>query len=299
MGFSGLMKNLQGLPGQSLAVAWGVDEGVLKACSAAVEQGLLREVCVTGPPAEIQALAAKAEVDLGPFSIVPAANPVEGAALAVSLAKKGRCSVLMKGNLSTSIILRAVLNKEHGIRAEALLSHIAVVELPGPRLALLTDAAMNIRPELPDKVQILNNAIDFAWSIGLENPKVAVLAAVETVNPQMPETLDAAALSQMGRRGQFVKPAIVDGPLAFDNAFSKEAALQKKIESTVAGEADIFLVPEIVSGNILYKAFSYLGYLPTSGLIYGASCPIVLVSRADSMESKLNGIAVACQALRE
>ncbi|HHY14728.1 MAG TPA: bifunctional enoyl-CoA hydratase/phosphate acetyltransferase [Firmicutes bacterium] len=299
MGFSGLMKNLQHAPGQSMAVAWGADEGVLQACFAAVKKGLLREVFVTGPPEEIKSIAAGGNVNLHAFTLIPASSPAEGAALAVHLVKEGRCSILMKGNLNTNIILRAVLNKEQGIRAQALLSHIAVVQLPGPRLALLTDAAMNIRPDLGAKVEILNNAIQFAWSIGLTNPKTAVLAAVESVNPQMPETVDAAALTLMGRRGQFARPAVVDGPLAFDNAYSPEAAKQKKIDSPVAGRPDIFMVPELVSGNILYKAFSYVGFLPTSGLIYGASCPIVLVSRADTMESKLNGIAIACQALKE
>lgn len=299
MGFSSLMKNLQHSPGQSMAVAWGADEGVLQACFAAIQRGFLQEVFVTGPPEDIKSLAAKAKVDLQAFTLVAASSPAEGAALAVHLVKEGRCSILMKGHLNTSVILRAVLNKEHGIRAQALLSHIAVVELPGPRLALLTDAAMNIRPDLAAKVEILNNAIQFAWSIGLTNPKTAVLAAVESVNPQMPETVDAAALTLMGRRGQFAKPAVVDGPLAFDNAYSLEAAEQKKIESPVAGRPDIFMVPEIVAGNILYKAFTYVGFLPTSGLIYGASCPIVLVSRADTIESKLNGIAAACQALKE
>lgn len=297
MGFNSIKKRLENCSTQSMAVAWGVDQGVLQACHQALEHGFLHEVFITGPPAKIEALALQANLDLEGFTIVAAATPEEGAVQAVRLIKEGRCGLLMKGQLNTSVILRAVLNKEQGIRTQSLLSHIAVIELPGPRLALLTDAGMNIKPDLIQKSQILDNAIRFAWSIGLQNPKVAILAAIETINPQMPDTVDAAALVLMAKRGQFTKPAIVDGPLAFDNAYSNEAAQQKGIESAVAGITDIFMVPEITSGNVLYKAFSYVGHFPTAGVIFGASSPIVLTSRSDSAENKLNAIAVACLAL--
>lgn len=296
MGFAKLREELKEETSQSMAVAWGGDRGVLQACHEALTQGFLHEVVVTGPPNQIRAIAKEAALDLDCFTLVEASTPEEGAALAVRLIREGHCTLLMKGQLNTSVVLRAVLHKEQGIRAQALLSHIAIVELPGPRLALLTDAGMNIKPDLKEKFQILDNVIQFAWSLGLTNPKVAALASIETVNPQMPDTVDAAALTLMAKRGQFSKPAIVDGPLAFDNAYSKEAAIHKGIESPVVGQADIFLVPEITTGNVLYKAFSYVGNLPTAGLIFGASCPIVLTSRADSAESKLNAIAVACQA---
>ena len=298
MGFSNLRKELTSGP-KSLTVAWGLDSGVLQACRDALDYGLLHQVIVTGPIEKIEATAASTDMSLEGFSLHPASTPEEGAAEAVRLVREGETDLLMKGHLSTSVILRAVLNKEKGIRAQALLSHIAAVELPTGRLALLTDAAMNVKPDLQQKSQILDNAIQFAWSIGLTNPKVAVLASVETVNPQMQDTIDAACLSLMGKRGQFSKAAIVDGPLAFDNAYSKEAAIQKGIESEVAGEADIFMVQELTAGNLLYKALSYVGGLSIAGVIYGATCPIVLTSRADSSESKLNAIALACKALSE
>ena len=298
MGFSNLRKELTSGP-KSLTVAWGLDSGVLQACREALDYGLLHQVIVTGPIEKIEATAASTDMSLEGFSLHPASTPEEGAAEAVRLVREGETDLLMKGHLSTSVILRAVLIKEKGIRAQALLSHIAAVELPTGRLALLTDAAMNVKPDLQQKSQILDNAIQFAWSIGLTNPKVAVLASVETVNPQMQDTIDAACLSLMGKRGQFSKAAIVDGPLAFDNAYSKEAAIQKGIESEVAGEADIFMVQELTAGNLLYKALSYVGGLSIAGVIYGATCPIVLTSRADSSESKLNAIALACKALSE
>lgn len=297
MGFEQLRKGLQGRSSKNLVLAWGLDAGVLEACRQALDNGFVREVIVTGPPEQVRKTAEQAHIDLTGFSFHPASNPTEGAAEAVRLIREGQGHFLMKGHLNTSVILRAVLSKETGIRKEALLSHITIVELPSKRLALLTDAAMNIKPDLTQKAQILDNAIQFAWSIGLANPKVAVLASVETVNPQMQDTLDAAALTLMGSRNQFSKPAIVDGPLAFDNAYSKEAALQKGINSPVAGQADIFLVPDLTAGNILYKCLVYVGGLSVAGVIVGARCPIVLTSRADSSTSKLNSIAVACHAL--
>lgn len=299
MGFASLKRDLKNGPKRSLTVAWGLDSGVLKACREALDQGLLAEVIVTGPIDKIHAAADAASLNLQGFSIHPASTPEEGATEAVRFIREGKSDLLMKGHLSTSIILRAVLNKERGIRAQALLSHIAALELPTGRLALLTDAAMNVKPDLLQKSQILDNAIQFAWSIGLTNPKVAVLASVETVNPQMQDTMDAACLALMGKRGQFSKKAIVDGPLAFDNAYSKDAAVQKGIVSDVAGEADIFMVQELTAGNLLYKALSYVGGLSIAGVIYGATCPIVLTSRADSPESKLNAIALACKALSD
>jgi phosphate butyryltransferase len=298
VGFASLKRDLQNGPKRSLTVAWGLDSGVLRACREALDQGLLAEVLVTGPADKIEAVATDAGLNLQGFFIHAASTPEEGAAAAVRLIREGKSDLLMKGHLNTSVILRAVLNKEWGIRAQALLSHIATIELPTGRLALLTDAAMNVKPDLIQKSQILDNAIRFAWSIGLTNPKVAVLASVETVNPQMQDTIDAACLTLMGKRGQFSHKAVVDGPLAFDNAYSKEAAMQKGIESDVAGEADIFMVQELTAGNLLYKALSYVGGLSIAGVIYGATCPIVLTSRADSSESKLNAIALACKALQ-
>lgn len=259
MGFAQLRESLQGRPGKTLVLAWGLDGGVLKACRQALDHNFLEEVIVTGPPDQVEEAAREAQVSLEGFTMHAASNPAAGAAEAVRLIREGKGQVLMKGHLNTSVILRAVVNKETGIRAQALLSHITVVELPSRRLALLTDAAMNIKPDLQQKAQILDNAISFAWSIGLENPKAAVLASVETVNPQMQDTLDAAALTLMGARNQFSRPAVVDGPLAFDNAYSKEAAAQKGISSPVAGQADIFLVPENHRGQRFIQILGVCG----------------------------------------
>lgn len=297
MGFASLKASLDDFAKKSLVVAWGLDSGVLQASREALDAGFLSEVLVTGPPDQIRKIASTAKIDLAGFKLISASSPEEGAALAVKQIRTGSAHLLMKGHLNTSVILRAVLHKEEGIRSKNLLSHVAIIELPTPRLVLLTDAAMNIEPNLTQKAQILDNAIDFAWSIGIKEPKVAVLASVETVNPQMQDTLDAAALTLMGKRGQFSRPAIVDGPLAFDNAYSKEAAVQKGIKSDVAGQADIFMVPALTAGNLLYKSFGYVGGFPMAGVLVGAACPIVLTSRADSAESKLNAIAVACLAL--
>lgn len=299
MGFADLRERLKEGEGKTLVLAWGLDRDVLEAARQALDQRFIEEVVVTGPEEQIRTIAAEAGVGLEGFCLHPASSPEQGAAEAVKLIREGRGDLLMKGHLSTAVILRAVLNKEWGIRQKQLLSHIAIAELPSGKFLLLTDAAMNIQPDLAQKAQILDNAIEFAWSIGLENPKVAVLASVEVVNPQMQDTVEAAALTVMARRGQFSKPALVDGPLAFDNAYSKQAALQKEIDSPVAGEADILMVQEITTGNVLYKALSYLGGLTVAGVIVGASCPIVLTSRADSIENKLNSIAVACSALRK
>lgn len=299
MGFTELRAQAKKAAPQGLAVAWAADPTVLKACQKALVEGLIGHVVLTGPEKVISEAAEEAGLDISAWTIKPAGNPGESAYQAVELVRSGECAILMKGKLNTADLLRAVLHKERGLRGSSLLSHIAVIELADGRLTTLTDGAMNIRPDLEQKVAILDNAIRFAWSIGLAKPKVAVLAAVETVNPKMQETVDAAALAQMGARGQFSREAVVDGPLAFDNAFSKEAAAHKGIRSPVAGEVDIFLVPEITAGNILYKAFTYAAGFKTAGLILGAQCPIVLTSRADGEESKLNSIALAALAARE
>ena len=204
-----------------------------------------------------------------------------------------QANVLMKGNIPSSTLLKAVLNKEYGLRTGNVLSHTSVFEIPGyNQLILITDAAMNIAPNLGQKVQIVNNAVTLAKSIGIEMPKVAVIAAVEVVNPDMPATLDAAALTMMNRRGQ-IKGCIVDGPLGLDNAISELAAEHKGINSDVAGRADILLVPSIEVGNVLYKSLIYFAKAKVGAVLTGASAPIVLTSRADSAESKLYSLALA------
>jgi phosphate butyryltransferase len=232
-------------------------------------------------------------VDSGKVSVIDCDTKERAAELAVKAVRSKEAGVLMKGNIPTAMILKAVLNKEFGLRAGKVLSHVAAFEIPRfDRLIFVTDAAMNISPTLDDKAQIINNAVSVARALGMEVPKVAPLAAVETVNPVMQATLDAAALTQMNNRGQ-IRDCVIDGPLALDNAVSATAAEHKGITGDVAGEADILLVPNIEAGNILYKSLVYFAGAKVGAVIAGAAAPIVLTSRADSAESKLYSLALA------
>jgi phosphate butyryltransferase len=198
----------------------------------------------------------------------------------------------MKGHISTSIILKALLDKQYGLRGENILSLVTLIYLENEeRFVIMTDGGMNISPSLEDKIDLINNAGRMAHAIGIENPKAAVLAAVEAVNPAMEATLEAASLSKMSDRGQ-IKNITVDGPLAFDNAISKEAAEHKGIDSPVAGQADILLVPDIEAGNVLYKSLVFYGQQPSASIVVGAKVPLVITSRADRAETKLNSIAL-------
>lgn len=218
---------------------------------------------------------------------------------AVRAVSSNTADVLMKGNVPSHVILKAVLNKEFGLRTNKILSHAAVFEIPGfDRLLIITDAGMNISPNLEQKAQIIQNTVSLAKSIGMNNPKVAPIAAVETINPAMQATLDAAALTMMNKRGQ-IKDCMVDGPLALDNAISVVAARHKGIRSEVAGTADILLVPTIEVGNALYKSLVYFARAKVGSVITGASAPIVLTSRADSSESKLYSLALALSCVKQ
>lgn len=215
---------------------------------------------------------------------------VERAVKAVHL---NEADVLMKGNVQTSIVLKAILNKEYGLRTGSILSQVAIFEIPDfTRYLFLTDAAMNVQPQLQEKVQIVQNAVNIARAVGIETPLVAPIAAVEVVNPNMEATVDAALLTQMNRRGQITN-CIIDGPLGLDNAISVMAAEHKGINSEVAGHADILLVPTLEVGNILYKSLTYFAKAKVGSIIAGAKAPIVLTSRADSAESKLYSLALA------
>jgi len=227
------------------------------------------------------------------LEIVHAESSAIAAELAVKMVSNKKADVLMKGNIPTNVILKAVLNKEYGLRTKNILSHVAVFEIPGyDRFKIITDAGMNISPDLNQKVQIINNAVTIAKKIGIDTPKVAPIAAVEVVNPAMQATVDAAALTVMNRRGQ-IPGCIVDGPLGLDNAVSELAAEHKGIHSDVAGKADILLVPAIEVGNALYKSLVYFANAKVGAVIAGAKVPIVLTSRADSAESKLYSLALA------
>jgi phosphate butyryltransferase len=227
------------------------------------------------------------------LQIVHVESKVSAAELAVKAVFEKKANVLMKGNIQTNILLKAVLSKECGLRTGSILSHVALFEIPGyDRFTIITDAGMNIAPDLEQKVQIINNAVSLAKSIGIELPKVAPIAAVEVVNPVMQATVDAAALTMMNHRGQ-ITGCIVDGPLGLDIAVSTLAAEHKGIHSEVAGRADILMVPTIEVGNVLYKSLIYFANAKVGAVIAGAKAPIVLTSRADSAESKLYSLALA------
>jgi phosphate butyryltransferase len=273
-------------------VAAAADAHVLESVRAAAQAGIAEAVLV-GDKQRIEELAAETGMDSGAFEIIDCADPREAAAKAVSLVRENAAQILMKGLLPTELLLRAVLNKESGLPTGKLLSHAGLFESPHyPKLLCVTDAAMNIAPGIEEKAAILSNAAAMYHKLGIAAPRAAVLAAVETVNPKMEATVHAAMLTQMNRRGQ-IKGCLVDGPLALDNAVSKEAADHKGIVSEVAGGADILLVPDIEAGNVLYKAIAFLGGALVAGVIIGAKAPIVLTSRSDSEKSKLYSIALA------
>lgn len=249
---------------------------------------------LVGEPDQIAALCQSIGWSVTKNWIVPAANDAAMAAKAVELVRTDEADVVMKGHIHTDALMHALLDNDHGLRVPGRrVSHLFVIELPSyPKLLGVTDAAINIAPDLNAKAQILQNAVDLFHLLGVETPKVAVLSAVETVNSAIASTLDAACLTLMARRGQ-ISGAIVDGPLAFDNAISRKAAEEKGISSPVAGDADILLVPDLVSGNILAKNLEYLGNAVAAGIALGMAVPVVLTSRADPAPSRLASLALA------
>jgi phosphate butyryltransferase len=277
-----------------LVLAVAHDEHSLEAVSQAAKKKYIEAILV-GDADEIKRLADKhKKIDVSNFQIIHETNVGEAVAKAVKLVHYGEADILMKGNVGTSVLLKGVLNKEWGLRKADVLSHIALFEVEAyhHKLLALTDVAMNIAPDLNTKIGILNNSIEFLRKLGVETPKVAVLGAVELVNESMPATIDAALLSKMAERGQ-IKNCIIDGPLAFDNAISSESAKHKGIRSSVAGDADLLLLPDIEAGNVLYKSFVFFANAKVAAVILGARAPIVLTSRSDKEESKLDSIVLA------
>ncbi|MBM7558566.1 bifunctional enoyl-CoA hydratase/phosphate acetyltransferase [Marinitoga litoralis] len=272
-----------------VVVVGAEDMEALKAVSAAYDEGFVEPVLVGKKEIIEENLK-----ELGrEFDIIVAQTEEEAAEQGVRLVSSGAADIVMKGLIKTSKLLKAVLNKEWGLRTGSVLSHVAVIETEAlDSLKIVTDGGMIIKPTLDQKVAIINNAVELAHSMGNGNPNVALLAAVEVVNPDMPETMEAAIITQMNKRGQ-IKGCIVDGPLALDNALSEMAAKIKKIDSEVAGHADILVVPDIHAGNILGKSAIYLANGKIAGLVLGAKAPIVIVSRADTAESKLASLALA------
>ena len=276
---------------KKMAVASAGAEDVLKAVEAARKEGLADSILV-GNKKEIIQITNKMGIDPTNYEIIDKPNKTKATRCAVELVRNKKASILMKGMIGTARLLKAILDKEIGLRTDRILSHVYTLQIKGyDRLLTMTDGAMSISPDLKQKSQIIQNAIYYAHSMGIEKPKVAVVAALELVNPDMPATIDAACLAKMSERGQIVG-GIVDGPLGFDNAISKEAAKYKGVESLVSGEVDIVLVPNIESGNIFAKGLVYLANAVPAGLLLGAKAPVVLVSRSDSAQSKLYSIAL-------
>src|SRR6056297_3139539 len=275
-----------------LVVAAAADKPVLEAVKNAYQEKIIIPVLV-GTKAKIKQICKEIDFNLSGVVIYDEDNPVKASVKAVSLIREGKAEILMKGLVSTAPLLKAVLDKEAGLRKGATLSHFALIESPHyHKLIGVTDAAMNVAPEFKEKVDIINNAVDAMHGIGVENPKVAVVGPLEVVNPKIESTSHAAMLTMMNRRNQ-IKGCIIDGPLAIDNAVSKQAAEQKGIVSEVAGDADILMAPDLNSGNILYKSLMFLGGSTSAAVIMGAKVPIVLTSRADTETSKLMSIALA------
>lgn len=266
--------------------------GLIGAVEAA-HAGLIRPILI-GPATTIREVAARDGVDLSGYTMVDAASPLEAAARAAELARSAEAQILMKGSLHTDELMSVVVSREAGLRTACRISHVFVMDVAShPRLLLISDAAVNIAPNLPTKRDIVQNAIDVAHVLGIAEPRVALLSAVETVNPDIPSTLDAAALCKMADRGQ-ITGAVLDGPLAFDNAVSEEAARVKGIRSPVCGQADILVVPNLEAGNMLYKQLVYLSGALAAGVVAGARVPLVLTSRADSPRSRIASTAIAC-----
>ena len=291
-GHDELLGKTETLPPVPTAVVHPCDESSLKGAVEAAEANLIDPVLI-GPASKIKSVAEAHGLDISRYRIVDVAHSHASAETGVRLARSGECEAVMKGSLHTDELMAEVVRKETGLRTGRRLSHVFVMNVPTyPRTLLITDAAINIYPTLEDKVDIVQNAIDLAKVLGVETPRVAILSAVETVNPKIASTLEAAALCKMADRGQ-IKGGILDGPLAFDNAISLEAARTKGIVSEVAGQADILLVPDLEAGNMLAKQLSFLANSDAAGIVLGARVPIILTSRADNVRTRLASCAVA------
>jgi phosphate acetyltransferase len=290
--FARLLRLCEPLEPVTCAVAHPCDTDSLMGALEAARRRLIVPVLV-GPPARIRSVAAASGADLAGIRIVPTEHSHASAAAAVALARSGEVETLMKGSLHTDEIMAAIMSPQTGLRTDRRISHVFVMDVPAyDRMLLVTDSAINIEPTLAEKADILRNAIDLAHALGNAEPKVAILSAVETVNPNIPSTLDAAALCKMADRGQ-ITGAVVDGPLAFDNAVSVRAARTKSIRSPVAGRADILLVPNLEAGNMLAKQLLYFAGADSAGVVVGARVPVVLTSRADNVRMRIGSAAVA------
>ncbi len=290
--YQALIKAAQREEAVVTAVAHPCDQVSLESAAEAARIDLITPILV-GPQARIRDAADRANVDIASFEIVDTAHSHDAAAKAVGLVRAGRARAIMKGSLHTDEIMAAVVSRENGLRTERRISHCFIMDVPTHETALIiTDAAVNIAPSLEDKVDIVQNAIDMAHALGMEEVRVAILSAMETVNPKVASTLEAAALCKMADRGQ-ITGALIDGPLALDNAISPEAAAIKNIKSPVAGRANVLVVPDLEAGNMLAKSLTFLTNADAAGIVLGARVPVILTSRADSELTRLASCAVA------
>jgi phosphate acetyltransferase len=290
--FHQFIERCKNLPAITTTVVWPMTDVALRGAVEAAAAGLI-EPTLVGPQDEMKALARKIGVAIDGFPVVHAETEELAAETAVASCRAGNAQALMKGSLHTDELLKPAMQRDTGLRTARRISHVFIMDTPAyARTLLITDAAINITPELEDKVHIVQNAIDLAHALGIAEPKVALLSAIETVNPKIKSTLDAAALCKMAERGQ-ITGGILDGPLAFDTAVSQKAAAIKKLVSPVTGQADILVVPDLESGNMLAKQLEYLGGAQLAGIVLGARVPTILTSRADSAETRLTSCAVA------
>jgi phosphate acetyltransferase len=290
--FHKFLERCKSLPAITTAVCWPMSDVALRGTVEAADEGLI-EPTLIGDEAEMKALAVKIGVDISSYPILHAETEVRAAELSVAMCRSGNAQAMMKGSLHTDELMKVAMARDTGLRTSRRITHVFVMDTPAyARTLLITDAAINIEPELEDKIHIVQNAIDLAHALGIPEPKVALLSAVETVNPKIKSTLDAAALCKMADRGQ-ITGGILDGPLAFDTAVSVKAAAIKKLVSPVTGQADILVVPDLESGNMLAKQLEYLGGAQLAGIVLGARVPVILTSRADSAETRLTSCAVA------
>jgi len=287
-----LLERCKLLPPTTTAVAHPCDKSSLQGAVEAAELGLLTPILV-GPCGKIEAVANQSGIDISPYEIVDAPHSQAAAEAAVRLVREGKAEMLMKGSLHTDELMGAVVARDTGLRTARRISHCFIMDVPAiDRVLIITDAAVNVFPTLEDKVHIVQNAIDVAHALGRPQPKVAILSAMETVNPKVQSTIEAAALCKMADRGQ-ITGGILDGPLALDNAINLTAAKIKKIKSPVAGQADILIAPDLEAGNMLAKSLSFLADADAAGVVLGARVPIILTSRADSVTTRLASCAVA------
>jgi len=294
--FGTILEQIKSEKLKTIAVAMAEDTDVLKALEKARSNGLAKAV-LTGNKDKISSFMNELGIDENDYEIINTTNELESVNAAVAQVKEGRAHVLMKGLCSTSTFLKGILDKNNGLRSGKVLSHLAVFESPEyHKLFMLSDAAMNIAPDLSAKISITENSISAALKLGYDKPKIALISAVEKVNPDgIPSTVDAAIISKMNDRKQ-IKNSIIDGPLALDNALSEQSCKIKGLETPVGGDADILIVPNIETGNACYKLLTILGNAKVAGIILGATAPIVLTSRADSDESKFLSIVTALKA---